>query len=232
MASIGILPRLVAYCLWIQLEAFDADLGRNTRAVISDFHGTELYFFCFSPCGDRIAMFYGKTIQLWDVRQGKLIAKLTWAQKIDDQCEIAFFKDGSGIQITQPDLINLDIIPSSHQSAAHDDDDSAEHSVNEDDTPKSNRSLPFEFVTSSMEKPLLFLKYRDHASYRVASVLGWVLDTKNRRMCLVHPDQRPSYSESWDAHGTKVAWCGVKGLVFLDFAHISTDDDNDFDNTD
>jgi hypothetical protein len=70
--------------------------------------------------------------------------------------------------------------------------------------------------------------YRSHAaSYPLADKGDWVLDSKNRKVCWIPPDQRCHGDTKWDAHGSKIVWCSGRGLNFLDFSHISTGTDVD-----
>jgi WD40 repeat protein len=167
----------------------------NTRAVISDLHVSNFDLFCFSPDGNRLGVVEGRVVQLWDVRQGNIIAALTWSESIAGR-KITFFEDGSGILITRygSDPIKLDIIAS------------------------FNGSLPFEFVASSNESPRVILKYD---LYRFSEhPYDWVLDSKNRRVCWVPPDQRPDPSTVGEANGSRIAWNSHKELIYLDFSHV------------
>ena len=169
----------------------------NTRAVISDFHVPIFDLFCLAPDGNRLGVVAGRVVQLWDVRQGNIVAALTWSKSISGR-KITFFEDGSGILITcyGSDPIKLDIIAS------------------------SNRSLPFEFVASSNESPRGIL---NHDLYRLAEhPYDWVLDSKNRRVCWVPPDQRLNPSTVGDANGSRIAWSSHKELIYLDFSYVPT----------
>jgi WD40 repeat protein len=175
----------------------------DVSSVISDLPVSNLNRFCFSPDGDRLGVVENWLVQLWDVRQGNILAELTWTEFIG-VIKITFFEDGSGILVTRllSDPIKLDIIAS----------------------PKGR--LPFKFVASSNESPRVILK---HALYRLAYTTSeWVLDSKNRRVCWIPPDQRCDPSSSLeDAQGSKIAWGSRKELIYLDFAHVSTDTDID-----
>jgi hypothetical protein len=140
-------------------------------------------------------------VRLWDVRQGNLLAELNWNEVIG-VTKMTFFEDGSGILITRQlsDPIRLDIIAS------------------------PGGPLPFKFVTSFNENPRVILK---HASYMLAYTHEWVLDSKNRRVCWIPPDQRYSPSSIEDAQGSKIAWGSRKELICLDFSRVSTDTDID-----
>ena len=174
----------------------------DVSSVISDIPISNLNRFCFSPDGDRLAVVENRLVRLWDVRQGNILAELTWTEVIG-VTKIIFFEDGSGILITRQlsDPIGLDIIAS------------------------PGGQFLFKFVTSSNENPRVILK---HASYRLAYTHEWILDSKNRRVCWIPPDQRYNPSNSLeDAQGSKIAWGSRKEFICLDFSRVSTDTDVD-----